>query len=245
MVAVFRSLDMLVLFAAVLVVAISTGASVQAQEIDLDQALAERSLGDPDAPVTMVEHSSFTCPHCAHFHADTLPKIKAAFIDTGKVRLVFSDFPLDRFALTASMLARCANPDRYFSFVDVLFREQQTWIDPDAPLEALRKIARRGGIGDERFNACVNSQELQDGILQMRLQASKQFEVNVTPSFVFNGGAEKMSGAHPFENFARVINSLLPEDLRDPDIAPMPTKDGSDESESEPKSWYERLFGAW
>lgn len=246
MVSVFRSLGKApLLVAGLLVVALARPPGLAAQEIDLDQALAERTLGAADAPVTMVEYSSFTCPHCAHFHIDTLPKIKETFVDTGKVRLIFRDFPLDRFALSASMLARCANPDRYFSFVGVLFREQSTWIDPDHPVEALRKIARRGGLSDERFDACMENQALQDGILQLRLEANKRYEVDVTPSFVFNDGAEKLAGAHPFENFARVINSLLPEDQRDPNIAPMPAAADDTGAEPETKSWYERLFGSW
>lgn len=243
MVAVLRSLGMMAILTAGLVVASAVGRPASAQAIDLDQALAERTIGDPDAPVTMVEYSSFTCPHCADFHLDTLPQIKETFIDTGKVRLVFRDFPLDRFALSASVLARCANPERYFAFVDVLFREQQTWIDPNAPVEALRRIARRAGIGEERFKACLESQPLQDGILQLRLQANKQHNIDVTPSFIFNDGAEKLSGAHPFDNFARVINSLLPDDLKDPDIAPMPAREESEGEAPRQKSWYERLFG--
>jgi protein-disulfide isomerase len=154
-------------------------------------ATGDMVLGKADAPVTVVEYASMTCPHCAAFHAEELPKIKSEFIDTGKVRLVFREFPLDGFALRGAMVARCAGPDRFFALLDVLFKQQHAWSRPpkDAkePLVELQKIARLAGIGEQAFQACMNDTVLADEIVARRQDGDKTYQIKSTPGFVVNG----------------------------------------------------------
>jgi protein-disulfide isomerase len=174
-----------------------------------EAAMAERSLGRADAPVTMLDFSSLTCPHCADFHLNTLPQLKTKYIDTGKLRLVFRDFPLDRYALQAAMLARCADPGLYFGFVEVLFKTQSQWARASNPGKALAQIGALGGIPEADFDACMNNKELFDKLLAQRQEIQTKYDVQSTPTFVFNDGAEKIQGALPVEKFEEVIDRLL------------------------------------
>jgi len=148
-------------------------------------------LGRGDAPVTVIEYASMTCPHCAAFHREELPKLKAQFIDTGKARLVFREFPLDGFALRGAMLARCAGPPRFFAVVDLLFREQAVWTRPadirQDPLSELRKLAQGIGIGAEPFEQCMADRMLEDAVIESRLEAERRFRIEATPGFVVQG----------------------------------------------------------
>ena len=174
-----------------------------------EQALADRILGDPDAPVTIYEFSSFTCPHCATFHIETLPVLKEKYIDTGKVKLVFKDFPFDQFALLAGLLARCAPSERYYGFVDVLFLRQMQWARSRNPIQALAQIGRLGGVSKEAFDACIGDQDLVNGLLEQRLAASETYNIQSTPTFIFNQGTARLEGALPLERFVEVIDRLL------------------------------------
>ena len=168
---------------------------------------SEMVVGAADAPVTIIEYSSLTCPHCATFHGETLPLIKANYIDAGKARLVFRDFPFDRQALLAAALARCAGEARFFGFVDVLFRTQKTWARAADPEAALGRIARLGGLKEDEITACLADQTLLDSIMQSRLKGSQEFEIKSTPTFIING--EKVVGAQPYEQFEEIIERLL------------------------------------
>lgn len=170
----------------------------------------ERILGRPDAPVTIYEFASMTCPHCAAFHNDILPQIKSAYIDTGKVKLVMREFPLDRAALAGAMVARCLPAERFYPFIDVLFKTQRQWATAQDPARGLQQNARLAGLNEADFQACVTNSQLADWILQRRLDASNQFKVESTPTFVFNDGKERIVGAMPFEDFKKVIDRLLP-----------------------------------
>jgi protein-disulfide isomerase len=177
-----------------------------AQDLDLaslDQPpeLGERALGEADAPVTIIEYASATCPHCARFHIDTFPAIKEEFIDTGKVRYVFREFPFDDLALAAFMLARCAPEERYFAIVDVLFEEQQSWTQ--SPREELLKIARMAGFTQESFEQCLENEEVAEGILEIRSTGAEQYGVNSTPTFFVNGTV--ITGNQPIERFREAI----------------------------------------
>src|SRR6478735_6633041 len=110
--------------------------------------LGESAIGDATAPVTIIEYSSLTCPHCAAFHTQTLPELTKRYIDTGKVRLVLRDFPLDETALKASVIAHCAGPERVPEFVEVFFTRQQSWARAADPVQALTQLARLGGLGE-------------------------------------------------------------------------------------------------
>jgi len=163
--------------------------------------IGERTLGAADAPVTIVEYASATCPHCANFHADTFPTLKEEFIDTGKVRFVFREFPFDDLALAAFMLARCAPEERYFSLIDVLFEQQQTWTQNPRP--ELLKIGRMAGFTPETFEQCLKDEDIAKGILAIRSTADEQYGVKSTPTFFVNG--EVIEGNQPIERFREAI----------------------------------------
>ena len=150
-------------------------------------AVGDMELGAKDAPVTIIEYASMTCSHCANFHMGPFKELKAKYIDTGKVRLVFREFPFDPLALQASMLARCVGEKRYFGMLNVLFKSQAKWANSSEPQQALAKIARLGGFTEARFKACMTNQDLADMILKSRLNGSKKFGVDSTPSFIVNG----------------------------------------------------------
>ncbi len=173
-------------------------------------ATGDMALGADDAPVTVIEYASMTCPHCATFHNETFPGLKAAYIDTGKIRLVYREFPLDRLAFYAAVLARCAGPERFFGFVEVLFRQQDSWARAGDPMAALARLGRVGGVGEAQFGACINDQELGDSILKTRLEGNSEFDVNSTPTFIING--KKHAGMLSLEQFSGLLEPLLPAD---------------------------------
>ncbi len=165
-------------------------------------------LGSPDAKVTIVEYASLTCSHCARFHKETMPKLKAEFIDTGKVKLVYRDFPFDEPSFRGAMLARCAGKDRFFGFVDTMFQTQESWATPNGWKAGLARIAKLGGMSQEAFDQCLANKAIEEPILAKRLEATQKFGVESTPTFFING--EKVSGAYPFEQFVQIINRKLP-----------------------------------
>jgi protein-disulfide isomerase len=148
--------------------------------------LPEMSLGDEKAPVTIVEYASMTCPHCAAFHAQTYPDLKKKYIDTGKVRFIFREFPLDQLAAAAFMLARCAGPDRYFPMIEVLFHQQRDWA-VQRPLAPLLAISKQAGMSEQAFNECLKDQKLLDNIEEIRQRAATKYGVQSTPTFFING----------------------------------------------------------
>lgn len=165
-------------------------------------------LGSPDAKVTIVEYASLTCSHCARFHKETMPKLKADYIDTGKVRLVYRDFPFDEASFRAAMLARCSGKERFFGFVDALFQSQENWATPNGWKPGLARIAKLGGMSQEAFDQCLANKAVEEPILAKRLEGNQKFGVESTPTFFING--EKVSGAYPFEHFVQIINRKLP-----------------------------------
>lgn len=165
-------------------------------------------LGKTDAPVTIIEYASLTCPHCAAFDRDTLPKIKENWIDTGKAKLVFRDFPLDGWALRAAMVARCAPPERYFGFIDALFQGQGVWARASNPEAALGRLAKLGGISDDRFQSCMKDEKLADTVAASRLAAEKQYGVESTPTFFING--VKLVGEQSYADFDKALTAAQP-----------------------------------
>ncbi|RFC68831.1 MULTISPECIES: DsbA family protein [Mesorhizobium] len=168
--------------------------------------LPEMVLGKADAPVTIVEYASMTCPHCAHFHETTLPTLTSKYIDTGKVRLVFREFPFDPRAEGAFMLARCSK-DKYFQMVSVLFQQQQNWAAVDNAKDALLQLAKLAGFSQQTFEACLTDQKLLEDIRAVRERASKDFGVDSTPTFFINGS--KYPGAMSIEEMSAIIDPLL------------------------------------
>lgn len=158
-----------------------------AAALDLEAALADRVLGDPDAPVTVLEYASYTCPHCAALHKEALPEIKKRYIDTGKAKLIFRDFPLDGVAARAGMLARCLPESRFYPFVEVVFESQDQWTRADDPVAALERLGRLAGLGEAEMKACLSSEPLLDGIIKMRMEGHEKYGVEATPTLVING----------------------------------------------------------
>lgn len=178
--------------------------------IDLEAALADRTMGHPDAPVVMHEFASLTCSHCADFSVKTFDRIRETYIDTGKVYFVYHDFPLNGPALEASAVARCLPEERYFAFVKYLFESQAKWTAGDHRA-ALRQNARLVGMSDARFDACIGNEELKLGLIEKMQAAGKAHEITSTPSFVFNDGVQKINGSQTFDTFKRAIDALLKE----------------------------------
>lgn len=173
-----------------------------------DPRLAERGIGRPDAPVRVLEFFSLTCSHCAGFHRETFPQVKRQLVETGTVRLVWRDFPLDQLALTAAVIARSLPPERYEGFITALLSSQDRWafISGD-PIEALAKMAALAGMSRAQFDAARQDQALARAILEERLKAEQEFKVNATPTFVFqHGGRNKVQpGAISFDRFQQLV----------------------------------------
>jgi protein-disulfide isomerase len=169
--------------------------------------LGDKVLGAEDAPVTVVEYASMTCPHCASFHNDTFDAFKEKYIDSGQVRFVFREFPLDAGAYGIAMLARCAPADRYFDVVDVYFDKQEEWARSQDVYNAILDIAQQFGFTKESFDACLSNQALFDSLNEVRSRASERFGVNSTPTFFING--EKQSGALTLDQLDAEIQPLL------------------------------------
>lgn len=167
----------------------------------------ETFLGRADAPVTIVEYASMTCPHCAQFHNTVLPAIKSEYIDKGHVRLVYRDFPLDNLALTAAVVARCSGSDRYFPFVDTLYKTQNNWARDRNPMVALSRIARLGGMSQADFEGCLKDQKITEKVLAQRLDADKTYGVRSTPTIIVNGDLYR--GGLGVDQLRAVIKSKL------------------------------------
>lgn len=169
-------------------------------------SLPEKTLGEADAPVTIVEYASMTCGHCANFHNNTLPAIKQNYIDTGKARLIMREFPFDPRAEAGFMLARCAD-DKYFAMVDVLFKQQQGWAGVENARAALLQISKLAGFSQESFEACLTDQKLLDDVRAVRARGASEFGVDATPTFFINGN--KYSGALTVAEMSAIIDSML------------------------------------
>ena len=168
--------------------------------------LPEKVLGNADAPVTIVEYASMTCPHCAAFHATTLPEIKTKYIDTGKARLIMREFPFDPRAEAGFMLARCSE-DKYFAMVDVLFKQQSNWARAEDAQAALLQISKLAGFSQESFTACLTNQKLLEDIRAVRTRGADEFKVDSTPTFFING--DKYAGALSVGELSAIIDAKL------------------------------------
>ncbi len=171
-----------------------------------DPRLQDMAIGKADAPITIIEYASLTCPHCANFHATILPTLKSEYIDTGKARLIFRDFPLDQLAFAGAALARCSGPERYFSFLEVLFAQQRQWATAADPRAALVQIGRLGGMSAEQVEGCFADQAVGDYILNARLEGNQKFNVNSTPTLIVNGKA--LPGVPAMDEFRQLLDSL-------------------------------------
>lgn len=172
--------------------------------------VGDMSIGEADAPVTIIEYASLTCPHCAAFHKTTWPTLKTDYIDTGKARLVFREVYFDAYGLWGGMLARCGGADPYFGFIDLLLSRQEEWSragDQNAIVAEMKKIGRIGGLQNEKMNACLQDQDLARVLVDDYKKNIAEDGIDSTPSFIING--EKMSGSQPIEKFREMIEKHL------------------------------------
>ena len=180
--------------------------SAGAAELMVPPPLGDRVLGKEDAPVTVVEYASMTCPHCAHFHETTYPELKKRYIDTGKVRFIFREFPLDPLAAGASMLARCADKEQFFPLIETLFQQQSKWA-VEKPIPQLLAIAKQAGFSEEKFKACLSDQKMLDAMQAEQKRATDKFQVNSTPTLFVNG--KKHVGGISIDDLAKVIDPIV------------------------------------
>ncbi|HIJ61413.1 MAG TPA: DsbA family protein [Rhodospirillaceae bacterium] len=162
----------------------------------------DQVVGKAEAPVTVIEYSSLTCPHCAHFHVDIYPKIKSELIDSGKVKLIFRDFPLDPLAQAAAMVAHCSGP-RYFNFINAFFHAQDQWAHAAAPEAAIKTIAKLGGMSPEQVDKCFEDRGLLNEINARKEAGAQKYNIDSTPSFIIGG--KLFSGAMTFEEFSKQV----------------------------------------
>ncbi len=174
--------------------------------------LPEMSMGSQKAPIIMINYSSLTCAHCAHFHTDVLPKIEQKYIKPGYVRIIFRDFPGDQLSVMAHQLAWCKGEIKYFDFLKLLYANQEKWITAKDPKAALKAIAVKNGISAQQFDSCLKNQELMDKIIQVRLDGQKKYKVSATPTLVIN--AKIYPEALSFEDFEKIVDPLLTRTLK-------------------------------
>ena len=180
-----------------------------AADVAKPQSLPDMAIGPANATVTITEYASMTCPHCANFNETVFPKLKSEFIDSGKVRYVFREFPLDIKAAAGAMLARCIAKDdapKYFAVIDLLFRQQNEWVMKNTT-ETLMRIGKQAGLSQLQVEDCLKDQKLLEKIAADQKYANEVLKVNSTPTFFING--EMLKGETSFDEFSKRINSLL------------------------------------
>ncbi|MBN8501721.1 MAG: DsbA family protein [Sphingomonadales bacterium] len=187
------------------------GAKVPVEALMAPNSLPDLALGSKDAKVTVVEYASLTCGHCATFHEKTFPAFKTKYIDSGKVRFILREFPLDPLAAGGFMLARCAGEtggeSRYHAMVDLLFKQQKGWAFAEKPVDALAALVKQAGISQEAFESCLTNQKNLDAVLAVKNRGQNEFKVDSTPTFFVNGTMYK--GALSIEDFDKILTPLL------------------------------------
>ena len=164
-------------------------------------------LGNKDAKIVVIEYASMTCIHCANFHKQVYPKIKKNYIDTNKIKFIFRDFPLDKQALFASVLAKCAPKDKYYNFVKLILTNQEKWVsNDDAFMNKLRNIGKLAGLNENKINSCFKDEKIVNNIIRTRSIGEEKYNINSTPSLIIN---EKKYSAMSYENFEKIIEDLI------------------------------------
>lgn len=185
----------------------------KALTVNILRATEDRVIGNENAPITIIEYASLTCPHCAKFHNTLLPQVKRELVETGRARLIFRDFPIDGTALKAAMMARCAPNDKYFDLIEVLFRNQDKWTKSDNPTKALAQYGNLAGMDDDFIAACMTNKELEDALVKRQLDARKLYRINSTPTFIFNTrkleNVRQLVGPETIGEFNDTVNRLL------------------------------------
>jgi protein-disulfide isomerase len=190
------------------------GASAQdldAQELATAEPLPGRAIGEASAPVTVIEYASLSCHHCARFHTRTWPTLKSKYVDTGHVRFIFREFPLNTLALAATMLTRCIEDDKWYELLDRLYQTQETWTHSKQPVEALAEVAAQAGMTQPQFDRCLDDKSLVKDIVAFA-RRGLELGVSSTPTFFVNG--QKHVGALTIEDFEKVLEPMLTAEAR-------------------------------
>ncbi|MEX5598351.1 DsbA family protein [Pseudophaeobacter sp. C1-32P7] len=181
-----------------------------AQDAEVDTStITEMVQGAEDAPVTLIEYASYTCPHCANFHTGPYKKLKEEYIDTGKVKFIYREVYFDRYGLWASMIARCAGPEKFFGMTDLIFKEQSDWARAGGATEivdALRKIGRLAGLENDQLEACLQDGTKAQTLVTWYQENAEEHDVTATPSFVLNG---KKIENQSYDSFKALIDAEL------------------------------------
>ncbi len=177
--------------------------ATEAPMMDIAKMMQDRPIGSEDAPITVIEYASMTCPHCAQFNNDTLPIIKKELVETGKIRMIYRDFPFDKFAIKAAMLSRCAPPEKYHEVVDAIFREQAEWVKSPNPIKGLTDIGLRAGMDAGFIGMCFGNPNLEEAIIASMKEAQTTLQVARTPSFFFKQGEEWLDS---YPEFTDILN---------------------------------------
>jgi len=168
-------------------------------------------IGDKNAPVTIIEYASLSCSHCASFHNDTLETLKKEYVDTGKVRFVFRDFPFNYPALLGSMVLKCIPNDVRYDYMNALFQLQKSWVNKEnaKTTQELYKIMQSGGMTKSEFDECISNTDLENEILQGLIAAQNEFKIKSTPSFIING--KLIEGNKSIKDFRQIIDKIISE----------------------------------
>jgi len=174
-----------------------------------DVKLADHVLGPDKAPLTIIEYASFSCSHCGTFYKEILPELEKKYIETGKVRFIYRDFPMNRYDLKAAALAHCMPSEQFYPFVKTLFNNAGTWLANPKPEAVLLQYAALGGLSNEKAQACMDDEKMLDAFVERRAKAIKKYDINATPTFIFNDSEDKIIGAVPIDTFTAAIDKIL------------------------------------
>jgi protein-disulfide isomerase len=188
--------------------ALPLAAEAQESEAVDTSSVVEMAMGEADAPVTVIEYASFTCPHCATFHAQVLPELKADYVETGQVRFVHREVYFDRYGLWAGMVARCGGPERYFGIADLIYERQREWTrgEPTDVVDNLRRIGKTAGLTEERLDACLSDADKAETLVAWYRQNAEADGIDATPSFVIDG--RKYSNMS-YAEFSEILDGKL------------------------------------
>lgn len=164
-------------------------------------------LGDPNAPLTVIEYASFTCPHCKSFHLNTWPRFKEEYVDTGRVKFIMREVYFDKYGLWASMTARCGGEAGFYPMTDTFLKQQSTWTRAEDIGQAIQQIGRRAGLSQDQLNACLSDTDYAKELLEAYQKNAAEDGVRSTPTFIINGEAH--SGSMSFEDFAKIVDAAM------------------------------------
>ena len=189
------------------------GAAMAQENAEVDTSLVEEmTLGDPNAPLKVIEYASFTCPHCKSFHTDTFKQFKTNYIDTGKVHFTYREVYFDRFGLWAAMVARCGGSERYFAIADMIYDQQATWTkgeNPGAIADNLARIGRTAGLTGDEIDGCLQNGDLAQAMVAVYRENAEKDGIRSTPSFIIEG--EMIAGNQSYDAFSKLLDSKLGE----------------------------------